>query len=75
MKINQCQRIIQYIQTFGSISTMEAFSDLGVTRLASRIHDLRRQGYNIVSEIKTGKNRFEEAVSFKVYSLAEKGGN
>lgn len=75
MKINQCQRIIQYIQTFGSISTMQAFSDLGVTRLASRIHDLRMQGYSIVSETKTGNNRFGEAVSFKVYSLAENGGN
>jgi hypothetical protein len=60
---------------FGSISTLEAFNDLGVARLASRIHDLKRQGYNIISETKSSKNRYGESVSFKVYRLAEKEGN
>jgi hypothetical protein len=60
---------------FGSISSFEAFTDLGVARLASRIHDLKGQGYNIVSEIKTSKNRYGETVSFKVYRLADGGNN
>lgn len=72
MKITQCQRIIDYMHQFGSISTIEAFNDLGVARLASRIHDLKGQGYNILSETKTSKNRYGELVSFKVYRLAEK---
>ncbi len=71
MKTTQCQRIIDYMEQFGSISTLEAFNDLGVARLASRIHDLKAMGYNIVSETKTGRNRFGEKTSFKVYSLAE----
>lgn len=71
MKVTQCQRILDYMNRFGSISTLEAFNDLGVTRLASRIHDLKRMGYNITSEIKTGRNRFEELTSFKVYKLVE----
>ena len=71
MKTTQCQRIIDYMMQFGSISTIEAFNDLGVARLASRIHDLKAMGYNIVSVTKTGKNRFGEKTSFKVYSLAE----
>lgn len=75
MKLTQCQRIIDYMERFGSISSFEAFSDLGIVRLASRIHDLKCQGYNIVSEIKTSKNRFGETVSFKVYRLADNGGN
>ena len=74
MKINQCQRIVDYMRRFGSISTLEAFNDLGVARLASRIHDLKVQGYNITSETKTSKNRYGESVSFKVYRLAEKEG-
>jgi hypothetical protein len=56
---------------FGSISTIEAFNDLGVARLASRIHDLKGMGYRIVDEIKTGRNRFGEKTSYKVYRLAE----
>lgn len=74
MKITQCQRIIDYMRKFGSISTLEAFNDLGVARLASRIHDLKGQGYNIISETKTSKNRYGESVSFKVYRLVEKKG-
>ena len=71
MKVTQCQRIIDYMHQFGSISTLEAFNDLGVARLASRIHDLKGQGYNIISEIKTSKNRYGETTYFKVYRLAE----
>ena len=75
MKLTQCQRIIDYMERFGSISSFEAFTDLGIVRLASRIHDLKGQGYNIISETKTSKNRFGETVSFKVYRLAGNGGN
>ena len=75
MKTTQCNRILDYMRQFGSISTLEAFNDLGVARLASRIHDLKGQGYNIISEIKTSKNRYGENTSFKVYKLAEKEGN
>ena len=71
MKITQCQRILDYMDQFGSISTLEAFRDLGVARLASRIHDLKSMGYNIVSETKSDKNRFGEKTYFKVYRLAE----
>jgi hypothetical protein len=59
------------MRQFGSISTLEAFNDLGVARLASRIHDLKEQGYIIESETKTAKNRFGENTSFKVYRLVE----
>lgn len=75
MKVTQCQRIIDYIHQFGSISTLEAFRDLGVSRLASRIHDLKGQGYKFITETKTSKNRFNENTTFKVYKLSEKEGN
>ena len=75
MKSSQCARIIEYMQVFGSISTLEAFNDLGVARLASRVHDLKGMGYNIESEIKSSKNRFGEKTYFKVYRLAEEKEN
>ena len=67
--MSQCERIVQYINQHGSISTLEAFTDLGCTRLASRITDLKRQGYNIKSEYTEGKNRYGEKVYFKKYSF------
>lgn len=75
MRTTQCERIIDYINQFGSISTLEAFNDLGVARLASRIHDLKAQGYEFKSEIKSRRNRYGEKTYFKVYSLADNGGS
>jgi hypothetical protein len=40
-------------------------------RLASRISDLKRQGYNISAERGKGENRYGEPVSFAVYHLVE----
>ena len=65
--MTQCERILKFMDDFGSISTMQAFNDLGVTRLASRIHDLRRMGIVIESETLTGKNRYGESTHYSVY--------
>ena len=71
MKQNQCEKIVDYIKQFGSITTMEAFADLGITRLASRIHDLVCEGYVIEKTVETGKNRFGDPVHFTRYSIKE----
>ena len=70
-KPTQNQRILDYINQFGGITQLEALRDLGVMRLASRISDLRRKGYYIVSENVSVKNRFGEKCSIKRYSLKE----
>lgn len=67
--MTQCQRVLKYMDDFGSISTMQAFSDLGVTRLASRIHDLKRMGYQIESETHHSVNRYGESTHFSVYRM------
>ena len=67
--MTQCERIIDYINTFGSITTLEAFTDLGITRLASRIHDLTEDGFEFEREMITSKNRYGEIVHYKRYSL------
>lgn len=74
-KPTQNQRILDYIKQFGSITQLEALKDLGVMRLASRISDLKRQGYNIVSEIDSVNNRFGEKCYIKRYSLVEERSN
>ncbi len=67
--MKQTERILDYIKRFGSITTMEAFQDLGITRLASRIHDLTEDGFEFDREMISGKNRFGEPVHFVRYSL------
>ena len=65
--MTQCERILKYMDDFGSISSYQAMIDLGVGRLASRIHDLRALGIEIESETKTAKNRYGEATHYSVY--------
>lgn len=67
--MTQVQKITNYIQEHGSISTMEAFQ-MGITRLASRIHEMRRSGLDIESETVSGKNRDGETVHYSRYKLA-----
>jgi hypothetical protein len=40
----QCDRIRNYLETKGSITPMEALSELGVYRLSGRILELRQSG-------------------------------
>lgn len=70
-KPTQNQRILDYIREFGSITQLDALKDLGVMRLASRISDLRQQGYSIVSKIEPVTNRYGETCHIKRYSLEE----
>ena len=69
-KATQAERVLAYMMEFGSITQFEAFRDLGVMRLASRISDLKKQGYPIESNMETVKNRFDENCYIKRYSLA-----
>lgn len=68
-KATQAQRVLDYMDRFGSITQLEALRDLGVMRLASRISDLRKQGYVINGETESVTNRFDEKCTIKRYSL------
>ena len=68
-KATQNQRILDYMDEFGSITQIQALNDLGVMRLASRVSDLKRQGYPITSNTVAVKNRYNETCYIKQYSL------
>lgn len=71
--MNQRGRVIKYIKLFGSITPMEAFRDLGITKLATRISELRKDGMEFKKEYIKTKNRFGETVYYMKYSFPEKG--
>ncbi len=70
-KPTQNERILDYMDEFGSITQLEAMRDLGVMRLASRISDLRRMGFPIVGDTQTVKNRYGEPCRVKRYSMGD----
>ena len=73
-KNTQEQRILSYMKDYGSITQTEAFFDLGVMRLASRISSLRKQGYKIESTLEKVKNRYGESCHIKRYRLSDAEG-
>ena len=68
-RLTQSMKILKYMMDFGSITPVEAMKELGVMRLAARINDLERQGFEIEHERTSGPNRFGETVSFSRYKL------
>jgi len=65
------ERVLNYIKEFGSITSFEAFTDLGCTRLSEYIRQLREE-YLIDDEWIHTKNRYGEEVKFKKYYIAKK---
>lgn len=64
------ERVLNYIKEFGSITTYNAFTDLGCTRLSEYIRQLRKE-YVIADEWIDTTNRYGEPVRYKRYWLEE----
>lgn len=71
MKITQKDRILEYIRNFGSISSFEAYADLGITQLGARIDQLKKEGFKFRTEWESNTNRFGEKTEYKRYYLAD----
>ena len=68
--MNQHNAILDYLEAHGSITPMEAFSDLGITKLSTRISEMIRLGYKFRKVPVEGKNRYGEPVRFMKYEKA-----
>ena len=49
--MTQEDKVLQYMQDFGSITTWDAFTDLGITRLSAKIFNLRAKLIDIDDEV------------------------
>lgn len=69
--MTQCERLVAYMRDYGSITSAEAMSELGIMRLASRIADLKEMGMQIETRMVKGVNRFGQPTHFTRYSLKQ----
>lgn len=65
--MTQHELILRHIDRYGSISPMEAFSEYGITKLATRISEMRRRGINFTKIMVEQENRFGEPVRYMRY--------
>lgn len=66
--MTQGQAIMDYIDRFGSITPMQAFSDLGITKLATRISELVKDGEQIHKELIPTITRLGKKTHYMKYS-------
>ena len=62
--------ILCYIYDFGSISPMEAFSDLGITKLSTRISEMKMLGIRFDQAYEDHINRMGKKKHFMRYRRA-----
>ena len=65
----QKQQILEYIDYFGSITPMQAFFDLGITKLATRISEMKKEGRQFKVEMVKSKNRYGKPMRYARYSF------
>ena len=70
-KTTQHDRVLQYMKDFGSITTLDAFRDLGITKLTTRISEMRRMGMAIIGTPETVENRYGDKCHINRYTLKE----
>jgi hypothetical protein len=65
------QRVLDAMRGHGSISPWYAINHLGNTRLAATIFTLKKEGYNIQTEIVSGTNKFGDKIKYAKYSIID----
>ena len=70
--MTQKELILKYINDFGSITSFQAYTDLGVTQLGTRIKELKDKGYTFKTEPQKTNNRYGKPVRFVRYYLIDK---
>lgn len=68
---SQKNMVLDYITEFGSITPLDAFRDLGITRLSAIVFRLKDEGHDIDKAIEIGKNRFGNRTRYARYSFGK----
>jgi len=69
--MTQCDRMVQYMNEFGKITTYEAVSELGINSPRKCISELIKCGFPVIKKTVKAVNRYGDKVTFKEYSLGE----
>ena len=71
-EVSQTSEVLRYLQEGHTITSMEAIQMFGATRLSAIIYNLRHDGYDIIAETQTCKNRYGHITRYATYYLAGK---
>lgn len=63
--------VLEFIKSYGSINSWQAYEMLGVTQLATRVSELKAKGYKFRKERVKSITRFGVKTHFDRYYLVE----
>ena len=67
--MNQKQRVLDYLRSGNAITSLDAFHELGITRISAVVYNLKRDGHHLIKENVTVKNRFGEECTIARWGL------
>lgn len=70
-RVTQKERVLDYMDEFGSISALEAFRDLGIMQLSARLVELEKEGHHFNKKQESALNRYGERIYYTRYSIAK----
>ena len=68
---NQKEAVLNHLKKIGTITSLEAISEYGATRLSGIIFKLKNEGHNIGKLPFIKRNRFGNSVTLAKYYLDE----
>lgn len=67
---SQREQVLKHLQNHkNGITSFTAFERYGITRLSGRIFELRKEGYEIITDSVTEKNRYGHPMTYARYRL------
>ena len=70
-RLNQQDRVYEYMKDFTYITRVDAMQDIGVANLTAVISELRKDGIQIETKYIKTKNRYGERIKYAQYYLKE----
>jgi len=68
--MTQTEWVLDRLQRGATLTPLSALAGFGIFRLGARIHDLKQEGHDILSQMVTVKNRRGEECHVKAYWMA-----
>lgn len=67
--MSQKQRVLDYLNEGKTITSLDAFYELGITRISAVVYNLKRDGHHLIKENVTVMNRYGEPCTIARWSL------
>ena len=65
----QKEEVLLHLITYRTITSLEAIKMYNITRLADKIYQLRKEGFNISSTLKKFTNKYGNTSNYSIYKF------